>query len=241
MSTDYDPMTEYDPFRPPPASAPDEPPEPSEYDPAPEPGDYTPADEFDPDLAGADELSPQLAEFVQAAVTKRIRKEADAIAAAKFEEMLTPDLHQQLQAAATRQLEAQTATALAEPEQVTEPDEPQLVFGSVEEFVREKLTATYMREVADVPHRNWCPEWWRHTEAISRLEALWRSWEHLRLDPRTGMSVWWRDHADHHMEKLFSSDGPFKHCDVRQGHKDMLKPLPSTPAPPAMFPDTRTH
>ncbi|WP_216666160.1 DUF4913 domain-containing protein [Actinomyces faecalis] len=26
-----------------------------------------------------------------------------------------------------------------------------------------------------------------------------RSWEHPRQDPATGMSVWLRDHADHHM------------------------------------------
>ncbi|WP_370460793.1 DUF4913 domain-containing protein [Pseudarthrobacter sp. GA104] len=45
----------------------------------------------------------------------------------------------------------------------------------------------------------WCPRWWNRPEAISRLEALWRAWEHLRLDGATGMTVWWRDHATHHM------------------------------------------
>ncbi|WP_221186477.1 DUF4913 domain-containing protein [Terracoccus luteus] len=38
---------------------------------------------------------------------------------------------------------------------------------------------------------------------------MWRAWEALRLDPATGMSVWWRDHADHHMTVLFSPEGPF--------------------------------
>ena len=55
------------------------------------------------------------------------------------------------------------------------------------------------RRALDGTQRTWCPEWWRHAEAPSRLEALWRAWEHLRLDPATGMSVWFRDHADHHM------------------------------------------
>ncbi|MGV0111135.1 DUF4913 domain-containing protein [Arthrobacter sp. CP30] len=32
--------------------------------------------------------------------------------------------------------------------------------------------------------------------AVSRLNALWRAWETLRLDPGTGMSDWWRIHAD---------------------------------------------
>lgn len=246
MSTDYDPMTDYDPFRPPADPDVNEPPEPPD-DPMTAPDEFDPEAEFDPEFTGpggtaVDEPSPQLAVFVQAAVTKRIRKEVDAIAAAQFEEMLTPELHQQLQHAAARQLEAQMATALAEPddpEPKTEPAEPELVFGSVEAFVRDKLAPTYMREVTDSPNRSWCPQWWRHAEATSRLEALWRTWEHLRLDPRTGMSVWWRDHADHHMEKLFTSDGPFKNCSVRHGHKDLLQPLPTTPAPPAMFPDAR--
>ncbi|MEJ7784942.1 MAG: DUF4913 domain-containing protein [Solirubrobacteraceae bacterium] len=34
---------------------------------------------------------------------------------------------------------------------------------------------------------------------MSRLEALWRSWEYLRLDGNLGISVWMRDHLDHHM------------------------------------------
>ena len=78
-----------------------------------------------------------------------------------------------------------------------------------------------------------------HGEAVARLEALWRSFEHLRKDPHTGMSVWLRDHAAHHMEKLFASDGPFQNCDPRTGHSDRLHALPVDPAPPAMFPDQR--
>jgi len=73
----------------------------------------------------------------------------------------------------------------------------------------------------------WCPEWWRHAEAIARLEALWRAWEHLRLDPATGMSVWFRDHADHHMGVLLSADGPFKGCKPDK-HGERLEPLPLT-------------
>ena len=37
-------------------------------------------------------------------------------------------------------------------------------------------------------------------------------WEFLRLDETIGMSVWWRDHADHCMSVLLSADGPFKGC-----------------------------
>ena len=76
----------------------------------------------------------------------------------------------------------------------------------------------------------WCPEWWRHAEAIARLDALWRAWEHLRLDPATGMSVWFRDHADHHMAVLLSADGPFKGCKPDKGHAERLPAFPLTDA-----------
>ncbi len=64
--------------------------------------------------------------------------------------------------------------------------------------------------------------WWMHPEAVARLDALWRAWEHLGNDPATGMSVWWRDHADHHMGVLMSPDGPFRKS---TGTIDLGEPL----------------
>src|SRR5512141_2531287 len=72
---------------------------------------------------------------------------------------------------------------------------PELVYGTAEEFLHEQLLPTYVRSVTGKTAK-WCIEWYFHPEAVSRVAALWRSWEHLRLDPATGMSVWWRDHAD---------------------------------------------
>ena len=71
-------------------------------------------------------------------------------------------------------------------------------------------------------------------EAVARLDALWRAWEHLRLDPATGMSVWFRDHADHHMTVLLSAAGPFQGCDGQHSTRP-LEPLKVTPAPEGMF------
>lgn len=47
------------------------------------------------------------------------------------------------------------------------------------------------------------------------------------------MSLWWRDHADHHMGVLLSADGPFKGCKpVTGGHAaNKLKVLPCEPPP----------
>lgn len=67
----------------------------------------------------------------------------------------------------------------------------------------------------------------------SFLES-WCPWEHLRQDAATGLSVWFRDHADHHMTILLDADGPFKGCDGR--HRDRpLEPLPHDPPPAGMF------
>ncbi len=115
-------------------------------------------------------------------------------------------------------------------------DEPQLYFGSVDEFVREKLRFVYMRRVAPTGPYRWAAEWWRSPEAISRLESLWRAWEALRLEPSFGMSVWWRDHADHHMAMLLSPDGPFSDSRDRN---EPGQPLPYTAPPPGMFVDAR--
>jgi hypothetical protein len=65
----------------------------------------------------------------------------------------------------------------------------------------------------------WCIEWYYHPEAVTRVEALWRAWEPLRLDGATGISVWFKDHADHHMSVLLDSRGPFYKCDM-QKHRD---------------------
>jgi len=114
--------------------------------------------------------------------------------------------------------------------------EPTLFFGSVDEFVRERLRYTYSRRVGPQGPNRWAAEWWRYPEAISRLDALWRSWEALRLEPTFGMSVWWRDHADHHMRMLMAPEGPFAESRDQNGQGE---PLPYMAPPQGMFVDVR--
>src|SRR5688500_16673945 len=61
-------------------------------------------------------------------------------------------------------------------------DEPELFYPNVAEFVSGKLATSYRRQLNVQGGVTWCPQWWKHAEAISRLEALWRAWEFLRLD-----------------------------------------------------------
>jgi len=118
---------------------------------------------------------------------------------------------------------------------------PRLLYGSTAQWAEQALFPTYRRDV----HRAglaWCPQWWAHTEVISRLEALWRAWEHHRLDPALGMGIWWKDYADPTMAALLNPGGPFTACRANRHHdRDPLPPLPHQPAPAVLFPDLRVR
>ncbi|GGM81957.1 hypothetical protein GCM10012275_60690 [Longimycelium tulufanense] len=87
----------------------------------------------------------------------------------------------------------------------------------------------------------WCPEWWRHPEAVARLEALWRAWEALRRDGTTGMSVWFRDHLDIHLGFLTDADrSPLSRCTV-EGHRGEHRELRVTPAPADWWGNQEPH
>ncbi|MFE1594824.1 DUF4913 domain-containing protein [Nocardia sp. NPDC058705] len=98
-------------------------------------------------------------------------------------------------------------------------------YTDVFDFVAKYLSRVYSRQVTDISDTVWCPEWWRHPEAMIRLDAVWQTWEHFRLEGGPGISVWFLDHADKHMAALFDPKGPFKYCSVRNGHKPMLESL----------------
>src|SRR5205823_343814 len=70
----------------------------------------------------------------------------------------------------------------------------------------------------------WCPQWWPHAEAITRLTALWHTWEALRLQPGTGMATWLRDHLDHQLPVLLGRTGPFSMCS-EDDHRAILPRL----------------
>jgi hypothetical protein len=105
-----------------------------------------------------------------------------------------------------------------------------LQFGSVVDFVTDVVAKVYRRKLKDVGNATvWCPEWWRHPEAVMRLDGLWMAWEVLRAAP-DGMSAWFRDHADVHMAVLLDERGPFREC-KNQKHQERLPELPLVPPP----------
>lgn len=121
----------------------------------------------------------------------------------------------------------------------TKNAQPQLIFPNLEAFVSDYLVHHFPRPVQASAYDKefyWCSSWWAHTEASSRLNALWRAWEALRLNPTTGMADWWTNYADPTMNALFATKGPFQGCTAEE-HKPANPSLPVTPAPQGLFSD----
>ncbi|MGI8731361.1 MAG: DUF4913 domain-containing protein, partial [Solirubrobacteraceae bacterium] len=166
------------------------------------------------------------------AVTSVLRRRLEAVAAQAVDTLLDESALEQLRASADNAARVALHEAAAAPDAGDQP--PELYFPTVLAFVTDHLTPMYRRSVSGTD-RTWCAEWWRHAEAVSRLEALWRSWEYLRLDGNLGISVWMRDHLDHHMAVLLDADGPFKGCKPDQ-HAQRVEAFPlEPPIPPDLF------
>lgn len=145
---------------------------------------------------------------------------------------------EELQAQAGTAARRAVAAALDQLEDAEPEDEPTLYFGSVDEFFRDYLRPNYRRRV-DGSNTLWARDCWNYAEAVARLDALRRAWEHLRPDPATGMSVWFRDHAEHHMAVLLSPSGPFAGIGTgknREHTNEKGQPLPYVKPPEGLFP-----
>lgn len=113
----------------------------------------------------------------------------------------------------------------------------ELFYPHVAAFVSERLVHL-VSSTALGSGRVWCPEWYRHAEALSRLDSVWRAWEALRHDGGLGMSNWWTHHLDPNMRALLDPDtGPFARC--VDGCHGFNEPLPMIPPPEGLFVDQR--
>ena len=108
-------------------------------------------------------------------------------------------------------------------------------YPGLEEWVVDYFAPVYAR--AFTPTERWCAQWWDHAEAISRLEALWRSWEVARLEELRGMALWYRDFLDGQLPVLLSPTGPFAAC-TPDRHAP-AKPLATLPAPAGYWIDDK--
>ncbi|WP_237742056.1 DUF4913 domain-containing protein [Arthrobacter sp. CAL618] len=124
---------------------------------------------------------------------------------------------------------------------VDDAAEPDLFYPDPLAFFRGTLGPSYVREVNGGSEFVWCPQWYKHPEALARIEAVWRAWEHLRMDGALGSSIWWINHADPHMSVLMTPNGPFKKC-IYEGHIERAKPeqvsLPHIEPEESIYPDS---
>ena len=103
---------------------------------------------------------------------------------------------------------------------------PQPVYDSVEDWVTSHFLPMFRRPLGG--EFRWCAQWWRHAEAITRLTALWHSWEAMRLQPGTGIATWLRDHLDHQLPVLLGRAGPFSQC----SEDEHIEPRQAAAQPP---------
>ncbi len=104
---------------------------------------------------------------------------------------------------------------------------PQPEFDRLEDWLTEYFLPMFRRTLGG--ELRWCRQWWRHGEAISRLNSLWHSWEVLRIRPGTGIATWYREHLDHQLPLLLGARGPFYQCSEdthREPHQATADPAP---------------
>lgn len=89
---------------------------------------------------------------------------------------------------------------------------PTPLYSTLDDWVGEYFSPTFGRPIGG--EIRWCPRWREHAEAIGRLEALWRSWESLRLDPALGMAIWLTNYLDPQLAALLGRAGPFSQCSL---------------------------
>lgn len=108
---------------------------------------------------------------------------------------------------------------------------PEPVYTALEDWMTGYFLPMFRRALGG--EYRWCGQWWQHGEAISRLTALWRAWEVLRLQPGTGISTWYREHLDHQLPILMGPRGPFCQC-TENAHREPREAA-SEPAPPGWW------
>lgn len=119
-------------------------------------------------------------------------------------------------------------TATTGPIPESAPAAPEDVFGSLGDFFIEHLAPMYAVQTTDSLDATWCPEWWLHPAAVGRLWVCWRSFEEAVRRGPGAMSSWMLNDCDRHMRELLDPTGVFRFCNLRHGHKDLIRPLAPT-------------
>ncbi len=105
------------------------------------------------------------------------------------------------------------------------------LYAGLEQWVEQYLARAFIRRPCTT--FSWCAQWGKHPEAIARLDALWCTWEYLRLDPVMGAATWLGSQLGPQLHELTDSHGPFQHFTPQEHfdpNPDRLPPSPPQPA-----------
>jgi hypothetical protein len=110
----------------------------------------------------------------------------------------------------TRDVEDLMAAFTANLDHADEASPATPAYSTLEDWVDGFFLPTFRRQFGG--ELRWCNRWPDHPEACLRLEALWRSWEALRLDPTLGIATWLTSYLDPQFAALLSRSGTFATC-----------------------------
>jgi hypothetical protein len=110
----------------------------------------------------------------------------------------------------SRDLEDLSTALLPTGSDLSPPTPVTPAYATLEDWVTGFFHPTFRRQFGG--ELRWCAQWHEHPEALLRLEALWRSWEALRLDPTLGIATWLTNYADPQLAALLHRTGTFASC-----------------------------
>ncbi|MFI9724540.1 DUF4913 domain-containing protein [Streptomyces sp. NPDC052396] len=127
-------------------------------------------------------------------------------------------------------LDEDEAGSVRAPAAAGEEEPPRPVYADLETWLHKHLAQIIRRRFGG--SLTWCSQWYRHAEAISRLNAMWQEWEKAVAEGT--MSNWWLYHCDPHLSVLMSKDsGPFMAC--KPGEHRQLDSLPLADSDPLLW------
>jgi len=121
-----------------------------------------------------------------------------------------PAAHEIAMAAGDRPPAGPSAGEDPQTEEPLTPPEP-LDMRQLLAWVGNNLALVVERKIAQSQAPNWCPQWWLHSEAIARFEAVRRAWLEAVASPGAAMVVYF-EHLDHELDVLMGPVGTFASC-----------------------------
>lgn len=110
---------------------------------------------------------------------------------------------------------------------------PSFTYRDCEQWLQELALPHYLRKLDGT--RKWAPNWFDYPEADTLVQALWVTWEQMKLDGPQAILVYYRDYFYPLMDRLTSPDGPF-HAYDETTHPQLPDQWPTGAAPVGHFP-----